>query len=246
MSAGAYASTGSAPLAAGCFAGPFLIDFDHYLDYIVFERQWRQPRSKNFLRYYFTGMPQRVVLPLHSIELMMALAALCYLSPHPLLNGYLLGAAMRLLFDILVNGGHVLRMPVLFYSFAYRAFHGFSAAALMDPVTVSSEAGARPWRDFLFQMAPYNTKTHQRGVGKGNGARPIISIGVLEGWLERRQGRHPRMKINTDVDFLLALTSGRDVRRHHHRPYDRRLRQIHGRLRLRHHDYGAAPSGGLR
>ena len=129
----------------------------------------------------FTGMPQRVVLPLHSIELMMALTVLCYLSPHPLLNEFLLGAAMHLVFDILVNGGHVLRMPVLFYSFAYRAFHGFSAAVLMDPVTVSSEPAHSPG-GFLFQMASYDTKTHQRGVGKGNGARPIISIGVFEGW----------------------------------------------------------------
>lgn len=38
----AYATTGSTELAAGCFAGGFLIDLDHYFDYLVFEGQWRK------------------------------------------------------------------------------------------------------------------------------------------------------------------------------------------------------------
>jgi hypothetical protein len=166
LSAGAYASTGSAPLAAGCFAGGFLIDFDHYLDYIVFERQWRRPSPESFLRYYFTGMPQRIVLPLHSIELMTVLTVLCYASPQPLLTGYLVGAAMHLVLDILVNGDHVLRMPILFYSLAYRAFHGFSAAALLDPVTIPSEAGTQPWRDFFFRWLPMIQRRAKRELDK--------------------------------------------------------------------------------
>jgi hypothetical protein len=166
LSVGTYVSTGSAPLAAGCFAGGFLIDFDHYLDYIVFERQWRHPSPESFLRYYFTGMPQGVVLPLHSIELMMVLTVICFLSPHPLLTGYVLGAAMHLIFDILVNGGHVLRMPILFYSFAYRAFHGFSAVALIDPVIVPSEAGAQPWRDFFFRWLPRIERRVEKEIEK--------------------------------------------------------------------------------
>src|SRR5687767_13332562 len=108
LGAAAWTSTGSASLAAGCFAGGFLIDFDHYLDYLVFERQWQRPGPASFLRYYFTFQVQKIVLPLHSIELMIALALFCYVSPHPLLEGYLLGASMHVILDILVNGGHVL------------------------------------------------------------------------------------------------------------------------------------------
>src|ERR1043166_1287470 len=69
----AYVSTGSLEAAAGCFAGGFLIDVDHYLDYIVFEGQWRRPGPLHFLRYYFTYRPNKLVLPLHSLELMTAL-----------------------------------------------------------------------------------------------------------------------------------------------------------------------------
>ncbi len=43
LSGAAYAATGSPEAAAGCFAGGFLIDVDHYLDYLVFEKQWRRP-----------------------------------------------------------------------------------------------------------------------------------------------------------------------------------------------------------
>ena len=64
LGAAGYALTGSAELAAGCFAGGFLIDVDHYLDYLVFEGQWRRPGPADFLRYYFTNQPRRIVLPL--------------------------------------------------------------------------------------------------------------------------------------------------------------------------------------
>src|SRR5437762_12639730 len=53
----AYASTGSVEAAAGCFAGGFLIDVDHYLDYLLFEKQWRRPSPISFLRYYFSYSP---------------------------------------------------------------------------------------------------------------------------------------------------------------------------------------------
>ena len=66
----AYLVTGSTELSVGCFVGGFLIDVDHYLDYLVFEKQWRRPGPASFLRYYFKNELQRVVLPLHSLELM--------------------------------------------------------------------------------------------------------------------------------------------------------------------------------
>src|SRR6185295_11783898 len=96
----AYVSTGSAETAAGCFAGGFLIDVDHYLDYLIFERQWRRPGPAQFLRYYFRNQPRLLVLPLHSYELMTLLVILAALRRPPLLIGYLLGAVMHLGFDI--------------------------------------------------------------------------------------------------------------------------------------------------
>src|SRR5262245_12764602 len=132
LSALAYAATGSREAAAGCFAGGFLIDVDHYLDYIVFERQWRRPGPLHFLRYYFTFRPRKLVLPLHSGELMTVLVFVMLFHPWPLLIGYWAGALMHLTFDVLVNGDYALKRPVLFYIFAYRAALRFSADELLE------------------------------------------------------------------------------------------------------------------
>ncbi len=157
LSAAAYAYNGSTTMAAGAFIGGFLIDADHYLDYLAFEGQWKKPGPGSFLRYYFTLQPLRLVLPLHSIELTGALALFNYFKPSALLTGYLLGALMHLVFDVLVNGDHVLKRPVLFYSFVYRARQSFSAAALLDPVDVPATA-VHPFRDFFLRWMPHQEK----------------------------------------------------------------------------------------
>src|SRR5205809_4446767 len=107
LSGAAYAVSGSPEAAAGCFAGGFLIDVDHYLDYLVFEKQWRRPGPLSFLSYYFSSSPKRIVLPLHSVELMTALLAVLFFHPWPVVVGYWFGAAMHLTFDVLVNGEFV-------------------------------------------------------------------------------------------------------------------------------------------
>jgi hypothetical protein len=152
LSAVSYGVTGSVELAAGCFAGGFLIDFDHYLDYLIFERQWRKPSPLDFLRYSFKSEPQCLVLPLHSLELMTALTVVAAVFKIPLLMGYLLGAAMHLGFDIAINGDYALRKPFLFYLFTYRAAHGFRATELLD-IRVRPESGTRLLHDF-FQWRP--------------------------------------------------------------------------------------------
>ena len=50
LAAAGYAWTHSVEFGVGCFAGGFLIDVDHYLDYLFVERQWRQPWPASFLR----------------------------------------------------------------------------------------------------------------------------------------------------------------------------------------------------
>ena len=101
LSGTGYGVTGSAELAAGCFAGAFMIDVDHYLDYLTVEGQWRRPGPAQFLRYYFAHRYHRLVLPLHSIELMGALVTLAVAWPRLALVGYLTGALLHLLLDVL-------------------------------------------------------------------------------------------------------------------------------------------------
>ena len=60
--------TGSLTLTVGVAAGGFLIDVDHAVDYVFFDRQ-RDLRPGAFLRYYLEGRVQRAVLVLHSYEL---------------------------------------------------------------------------------------------------------------------------------------------------------------------------------
>jgi hypothetical protein len=148
LSGVAYVSTSSIEASAGCFAGGFLIDVDHYLDYLFFERQWRKPSPVQFLRYYFTYSPKKLVLPLHSAELMSFLFLIILAHPWPLLVGYWVGALMHLTFDVLVNGEHALRRPVLFYVFGYRIAQRFDAAKLMKAST-DAKAGLAPIRDFF-------------------------------------------------------------------------------------------------
>lgn len=144
----AYAASGSVEAAAGCFAGGFLIDVDHYLDYLFFEKQWRRPGPLSFLRYYFSFSPRKLVLPLHSAEFMSILFAVILSHPAPLLVGYWVGALMHLTFDVLVNGDVGLKRPVLFYFFTYRAWFGFAAEHLIR-ANVSVQPSRRPVRDFF-------------------------------------------------------------------------------------------------
>lgn len=143
----AAAATQSWPLTAGIAAGGFLIDVDHAVDYVVFDRQ-RDLRPGAFLRYYLEGRVRRVVLALHSWELMALLTALAWLAPSPWLVGYLLGASMHLALDLAFNGEIVPRSIVAFYSFAYRAAHRFDAGTLLGGVPLSP-AGERFWTAFF-------------------------------------------------------------------------------------------------
>jgi hypothetical protein len=177
LSATAYYATGSMEAAAGAFAGGFLIDVDHYLDYLFFEKQWRQPGPVSFLQYYFTNRPRKLVLPLHSAELMTALLAVILIHPWPILVGYWVGAAMHLAFDILVNGEYGLTRPFAFYVFSYRASQRFVAEKLVNPVAVSPEAGSRPVRDFFLRWRPIEDQRGEKPVPLGEaGAKRRVRV----------------------------------------------------------------------
>ncbi|HKW91460.1 MAG TPA: hypothetical protein VJX92_06135 [Methylomirabilota bacterium] len=130
--AGVYAATGNPQLTAGLAAGGFLIDVDHVVDYVLFERQ-RDLRPGSFLRYYVEGKAQRVVLMLHSYELLVLLAALAWVTRIDLIWGWVLGMLLHLPLDIIFNGRFASGGLVHFYSFFVRARVGFRAAHFMDP-----------------------------------------------------------------------------------------------------------------
>lgn len=121
--------TGSLPVAAAVALGGFFIDVDHAVDYVLFNGQ-RDLRPAVFLRYYLEALPPRVVLALHSWELFLILAVVAWGTGCSLLWGYLGGAAMHLALDIIFNGQLFPNNVLAFYSFIYRAAHGFSGAAL--------------------------------------------------------------------------------------------------------------------
>jgi len=129
--AAVYLGTGSTALTAGLAAGGFLIDLDHVFDYLVFEKQ-RSLRPSAFLRYYLEGRAQRVVLPLHSYELLALLALAAWMSHRDWLWGYVLGTALHLPLDIIWNGRMVPGGLVHFYSFACRARAGFRTDRFVD------------------------------------------------------------------------------------------------------------------
>jgi hypothetical protein len=129
--AAAYVGTGSLGLTAGLALGGFLLDLDHVFDYVVFERQ-RDLRPSAFLRYYLEGRVRRVVLPLHSYELLGLLVLVAWLSHREWLWGYVLGMALHLPLDIIFNGRLVPGGLVHFYSFICRARAGFLASHFAD------------------------------------------------------------------------------------------------------------------
>lgn len=149
-------------LAAGLAAGGFLIDVDHALDYVLVERQ-RDLRPGTFLRYYLGGQVRRTVLVLHSYELLALLAAAAWWFEAPALTGYVLGALLHLGLDIAVNGEITPKSIAAFYSFAYRAAHGFDARRLLGIEPRPVPAGF--WSAFFSLPARWTRRPRmERGV----------------------------------------------------------------------------------
>ncbi|HUM16957.1 MAG TPA: hypothetical protein VL086_14780 [Candidatus Nitrosotalea sp.] len=133
-----YAGTGSPALTAGLAAGGFLIDVDHVVDYVLFERQ-RDLRPAAFLKHYLGGQVQRAVLVLHSYELLVLLAALAWMTGIEWLWGWVFGMLLHLPLDVIFNGKFASGGLAHFYSFIVRARAGFRIDRFADrarrPVT---------------------------------------------------------------------------------------------------------------
>jgi hypothetical protein len=131
--AGTLAVTGSVELTAAIAVGGFLIDVDHAIDYVLFEKQ-RDLRPGAFLRYYLDGRVKIAVLALHSYELFALIALAGWWTGSAILQGYLMGALLHLALDITFNGEYRPRSISAFYSFTYRLAHGFRMADLLGPL----------------------------------------------------------------------------------------------------------------
>ena len=149
-------ATGSPALAAAVGAGGFLIDVDHAIDYVLFERQ-RDLRPGAFLRYYIEGRIKKAVLVLHSYELFAALLALLWWTQAPLLAAYLSGALMHLALDLIFNGRLTPYSIAAFYSFGYRLFYRFEAQALLGITARPVEGGF--WLSFFRGTPPLSTRS---------------------------------------------------------------------------------------
>jgi hypothetical protein len=124
------ATIGSWAFTAGVAVGGFLIDIDHVIDYVFFERG-RRLTPGAFLRHYLEGRTRRVVLALHSYELFAALLLVGWATGSVPLLGYLVGGLMHLALDIIWNGRLTPRSIAAFYSFGYRVVRRFDSAALL-------------------------------------------------------------------------------------------------------------------
>jgi hypothetical protein len=149
----AAALTESATLTAAIAAGGFLIDVDHAIDYVVFERQ-RDLSPGAFLRHYLGGHVQRAVLVLHSYELLALLGLVAWWTDSLAVWGYLMGALMHLALDLIFNGEYTPRSISAFYSFGYRLAHGFSMPALLGSWRQDLVVPAGFWAAFFRGAAP--------------------------------------------------------------------------------------------
>jgi hypothetical protein len=164
--AAVYGATGSPALTAGLAAGGFLIDVDHAVDYVLFERQ-RDLRLHAFLRYYLGGQVKRTVLLLHSYEVAALLALVAWASGWHWLWGYLLGMALHLPLDIVFNGKLVPRSLLPFYSVVYRWRAGFRASALLGPCRMAP-ASPSFWGTFFKGAVAIDTP----GIPDGSRRQP--------------------------------------------------------------------------
>ena len=147
-----HALTGSVPLTAGVALGGFLIDVDHAIDYVTLESR-RDLRPAAFLEHYAEQRHRRVLLALHSYELLALLVLLAWLSNAAWLWGYVLGMSLHLPLDIVFNGRRLGRNLVPFYSLAYRARAAFRSDALLGVTGPRPQPGGF-WRRCFAEFFP--------------------------------------------------------------------------------------------
>ncbi len=105
--------------ASACLIGGVLWDLDHIPDYI-YNYGW-QIKTKHFMWSFKNDVLRRIIVFLHSWELIVLTAAAVWLTGrHPVGIGFLSGAVVHLTLDQIFNKHHPLA-----YFFTYRLYHRF-------------------------------------------------------------------------------------------------------------------------
>jgi hypothetical protein len=126
-SAGIYAATRSAEMAVLSFFAGFLIDIDHLADY------WREYSFNIDIRKFFRACHECdftiARLFFHSIEAIVLLSIVAYLTRSAVITAITLGITQHIFFDQLAN-----KVYPASYFFVYRWFNGFEVAKVFSNI----------------------------------------------------------------------------------------------------------------
>jgi len=115
-----YAWLRDIALAVSSFAAGFLIDIDHYFDYVL-TYGLRFNARHFYSSFYGAGEYTRIIIILHAWEwLAVLLAVPWWIGWNPVLTGALIGLGHHFLLDQIFNPAFPLT-----YFFTYRLRHGF-------------------------------------------------------------------------------------------------------------------------
>ena len=138
VSASIYLSIKSVSVAGASFIGGFLLDVDHFLDYIR-EYGFRAD-SKEFFRVFYETRFNKLVLFLHAWEWAIGLFFLAwFFSWNELILGSFIGVFHHLVVDQLANGA-----TVWGYFFIYRAAKRFSMKDIVLKAVVNRKRKQNP------------------------------------------------------------------------------------------------------
>jgi hypothetical protein len=118
-----YLLTGSVTGSVAVFFGGFFIDFDHFIDF------WMYKRKVTYTNEFFSKYHMRfgkVLIPLHSVELLWVMYMVQMLTGSVLLLGLCAGMAVHLVMDMFGNGLN----PFSYFLF-YRLINRFDKDRLL-------------------------------------------------------------------------------------------------------------------
>ena len=125
VSTSIYILTKSVPVAAVSFFSGFLLDIDHFIDYVR-EYGLRVSR-KEFFRVYYETRFEKLLLLFHAWEWVLGLLLLTWYSGwNGLMLGLVVGMFHHMAFDQFANG-----FTSGGYFFSYRAAKGFSMKTIV-------------------------------------------------------------------------------------------------------------------
>jgi hypothetical protein len=119
-----YAIFRSAALSISAMVTGIFIDLDHVFDY--FREYGLRLDLKHFFYVFYETLFKRIVLPLHSWELVIILGIMAaMLDWNPIVTGTVIGAGGHLIADQIYNKGNLFA-----YLFLYRVIHNFKTSKI--------------------------------------------------------------------------------------------------------------------